>query len=76
MNESITPPTIRVRISHDKTSKGWRCNETTVEITSPLEDLDVLREISYRCQAFLQSTHMDGLDEANRRNSIEGFNHG
>jgi hypothetical protein len=61
-----------VRISHDKTAKGWRCNETTVEIShfptsASVEDMQrVVRNA-------LQSGHAEGLDESRRRNLIEGF---
>jgi len=72
MTESITPPTIRVRVSHDKTSKGWRCNETTVEITSGNEDWSI-GAIQGLISAWLHVLHEQGLVEATRRNQVEGF---
>jgi hypothetical protein len=27
-----TPPTVRVRVAHEQTAKGWRTKETTVEV--------------------------------------------
>lgn len=70
MNETVQSPTIRVRISHDKTSKGWRCNETTVEITGSVNDYpDMVVDL----ESLLVDVHTNGLTEANRRNSLEGF---
>lgn len=72
--ESVTPPTIRVRISHDKTAKGWRCNETTVEITAPANDGTwSIGAVQGLASAYLHVTHELGLEEANRRNQVEGF---
>lgn len=68
---STTPPTIRVRISHARTQKeGWRCHETTIEVTGSANDYaDMLDDIP----DMLSDAHHAGLDEANRRNQVEGF---
>jgi hypothetical protein len=67
---SIAPPTIRIRINHDKTQKGWRCNETTVEVTGSANDY---ASMSADLADILAHAHADGLAEANRRNALEGF---
>lgn len=74
MIETETTPTIRVRISHDKTAKGWRCNETTVEITTPPGDETWSSgAIQGLISVYLHISHEQGLEEANRRNQVEGF---
>lgn len=77
MSEAIQPPTIRIRISHDKTAKGWRCNETTVEITLTPKPTDGIyataHDFSLWIGPLLQQAHDDGLAETQRRNGIEGF---
>lgn len=66
-------PEVRVRIKHSATTKGWRVDETTVEITRPLDAGP--KEAAYYSalmRSELYAAHQDGLDEANRRNAQEG----
>lgn len=72
MQETITSPTLRVRIHHSHTLKdGWRCDETTVELTWPIDHpgYDQIRPLM---QASLYAAHQDGLDETRRRAAQEG----
>lgn len=62
-------PTIRVRITHRQTAKGWRVDETTVEITDSLFAPDVMEDMP----PSLAQAHADGKEEANRRNREDGY---
>lgn len=66
----IARDTIRARISHTHTLKeGWRCNETTVELTHaddnaafPMEEMRLL----------MAEAHEAAREEAQRRNVRDG----
>lgn len=74
-SQSITDPsTVRVRINHDRTSKGWRCNETTVEVTYPLAlGTDREASMSELIEVLLHEAAEAGRGEAIRRNVAEGI---
>ena len=70
MIETKTVPVVRLRAHHVHTLKdGWRLDETTVEITGDLEALQ--SEYGALMKALLQSVHMDGLEESQRRSAVE-----
>ena len=72
MSETTRTPEVRVRIKHTATAKGWRLDETTVEVTRPIDPRFGEEYFRTLMQSELYAAHQDGLDEANRRNAQEG----
>lgn len=70
MSETVRSPEVRVRIKHAQTVRGWRCDETTVEVTQELP-MDP-NELTLVIRSLLYAAHQDGMDEASRRNAQEG----
>jgi len=67
-----TRPMIRVRIAHDKTSKGWRCSETTVEISGVSDDTMAQVWMYETLENVMAELHTLGGAEETRRNAWEG----
>ena len=74
MSEDIgRNPEVRVRVKHTQTTKGWRLDETTVEITKE----GYARHFGERffpelMKKELELAYEQGLAETNRRNLREG----
>jgi hypothetical protein len=68
----IPVPNVRVRVNHGYTLKsGWRCNDTTVDVVVPADELAV-KDLGPFLAHLLREAHQVGLDEASRRNAQEG----
>ena len=72
MNETLSGPEVRVRIKHTATTKGWRLDETTVEITYHSSPAYGINDAHQLLGAELYAAYEDGRDEAIRRNAQEG----
>jgi hypothetical protein len=75
MSDTVREPDIRVRINHKWTQKGWRCDETTVEVSTSVSGASG-GDTRALIQGLMYAAHQDGLDEANRRNAQEEREHG
>jgi hypothetical protein len=67
----IPVPNVRVRVNHHRTQKGWRCDDTTVDVVVPADELAV-KDLGPFLAHLLREAHQVGLDEADRRNAQEG----
>ena len=72
MIETHRHPDLRVRIKHTQTNKGWRLDETTVEMSTDIGGEGALRFLQGTLRSQLAAAHEIGLTECNRRNLLEG----
>lgn len=71
MSESITSPTLRIRISHTSTLKAGWGYESTVEYTLPLNHPEA-QHIERDLRGWLIMAQEIGQEEADARNRREG----
>ena len=73
MPERYDRPAVRVRAHHDFTVKdGWRCDETTVEITSPFNSHAHAVWVRDWLKILMEAVYEEARTEAARRNESEG----
>jgi hypothetical protein len=72
MSEVIRHPDLRLRVKHVQTTKGWRLDETSIEVSCDLGGEGNQSHLHHMMRLELEVAYQLGTAEARRRNVEEG----